>query len=82
METTTATPSAFLRMPQVMKKVGLSKSIIYSRISEGTFPPPVSLGGRAVAWVDSEIQAWIEARIAAARDQIPNPTLATEGGHV
>jgi prophage regulatory protein len=40
---------------------------IYLKISEGTFPSPISLGGRSVGWLESEIDAWIEERIAYTR---------------
>ena len=52
-----------MRLPEVMAKTGLGRSAIYERIAEGTFPKPVALGGRAVAWVSDEIEAWIMARI-------------------
>lgn len=52
-----------MRLPEVMAKTGLGRSAIYERIAEGTFPKPVSLGGRAVAWVSDEVEAWIMARI-------------------
>jgi prophage regulatory protein len=58
---------AILRLPVVKARTGLSRSTIYLRISEGTFPRPVSLGGRAVGWVESEIQQWLETRIEASR---------------
>jgi prophage regulatory protein len=45
----------------------LSKSAVYVRIAQGTFPKPVSLGGRSVAWVEAEVTAWMNARIAASR---------------
>jgi prophage regulatory protein len=51
-----------LRFPSVRDTVGLSHSTIYSRIAEGTFPKPVSLGGRAVGWLESEIEAWIQSK--------------------
>ena len=56
-----------LRLPAVKTSTGLSRSTIYLRISEGTFPRPVSLGGRAVGWLEAEIQEWLERRIAASR---------------
>ncbi len=56
-----------LRLPAVKARTGLSRSTIYLRVSEGTFPKPVSLGGRAVGWVESEIQQWLEQRIEASR---------------
>lgn len=52
-----------MRLPEVTAKTGLGRSAIYERIAEGTFPKPVSLGGRAVAWVSDEVEAWIMARI-------------------
>lgn len=52
-----------LRLPAVKARTGLSRSTIYLRVSGGTFPKPVSLGGRAVGWIESEIQEWLERRI-------------------
>lgn len=49
-----------IRLNQVIARTGLSRSRIYQYISEDKFPSNVSLGGRSVAWVDSEISAWIE----------------------
>lgn len=56
-----------LRLPAVKLRTGLSRSTIYLRVSEGTFPAPVSLGARAVGWVESEIDDWIAQRIAESR---------------
>jgi prophage regulatory protein len=58
---------SILRLPAVKTRTGLSRSTIYLRVSQGTFPRPVSLGGRAVGWVDEEIQLWVAERIAASR---------------
>jgi prophage regulatory protein len=55
-----------LRLPQVKATTGLSKSTIYSRIAEGTFPKQISLGPRLVVWVDSDIQKWIAEKVSAA----------------
>lgn len=55
-----------VRLREVIARTGLSRSTIYDRMSQGTFPSPVSLGGgRAVAWVESEVNDWIHARIKA-----------------
>ena len=59
--------TSILRLPAVKARTGLSRSTIYLRVSEGAFPKPVSLGGRAVGWVESEIQQWLEQRIEASR---------------
>jgi prophage regulatory protein len=56
-----------LRRRQVEARTGLSCSVIYERIAQGTFPAPVELGPKSVAWVESEISDWVEARIAAPR---------------
>ena len=56
-----------LRLPAVKASTGLSRSTIYLRISEGTFPQPVSLGGRAVGWLEAEIQDWLQQCVASSR---------------
>ena len=56
-----------LRLPQVKSRTGLSRSTIYLRISEGKFPAPISIGERAVGWLDLDIDAWLEARIKSSR---------------
>jgi prophage regulatory protein len=48
-----------LRRKQVENRTGLSRSTIYLRIQEGTFPKPVSLGTRAVGWLENEIDSWV-----------------------
>ncbi len=50
---------SILRLPAVMARTGLSRSTIYSRIKQGTFPRQVSLGGRAVGWYESDIEEWL-----------------------
>lgn len=56
-----------LRLPQVKQTTGLSKSTIYARIAEGTFPKQIPLGPRLVVWVESDIQNWIAEQVASAR---------------
>jgi prophage regulatory protein len=56
-----------LRLPNVRASTGLSRSTIYLRISQGTFPKPVKLGGRAVGWVRTEVQEWLQRQIEASR---------------
>ena len=52
-------PSRILRLRSVVDLVGLSRSTIYKRVSEGKFPKPLSLGGHAVGWRESEVQEWL-----------------------
>jgi prophage regulatory protein len=58
---------SMLRRCDVQCRTGLSRSTIYRRVAEGTFPKPVSLGGRTVGWIAAEIQDWLERQIAASR---------------
>ena len=60
-------PHKLLRLPQVKATTGLSKSSIYSRIAEGTFPKQIPLGPRLVVWVESDIQNWIAEQVKASR---------------
>lgn len=56
-----------LRLPKVKERTGLSRSTIYLKISRGEFPKPISLGARAVGFIEAEIEAWLESRIAQSR---------------
>ena len=56
-----------LRRKQVQARTGLSRSTIYVRVAEGTFPRPVSLGARAVGWIESEIEDWLRRQIRQSR---------------
>jgi prophage regulatory protein len=58
-----------LRLPDVKRSTGLSRSTIYLRITQGAFPKPISLGGRAVGWLETEIQQWLQRRIDASRGE-------------
>jgi prophage regulatory protein len=58
-----------LRLPAVKARTGLSRSTIYLRIAAGTFPAPVSLGARAVGWIESEIDAWLSTMVDRSRRQ-------------
>lgn len=52
----------FIRIKEVRQRTGLGTSTIYKRMNEGTFPPNVSLGPRMSAWVESEVDAWINSQ--------------------
>ncbi len=58
----TNAPQRLLRLPEVLQRVALSKSTLYARVREGSFPRPVHLGSLS-AWVESEIDAWIAVQI-------------------
>jgi prophage regulatory protein len=60
--------TTILKLPKVKARSGLSRSSIYLKISENSFPAPISLGGkRAIGWIESEVQAWIEEQIKLSR---------------
>ncbi len=54
--------TTLLRLPQVESTCGLKKSAIYARIKEGTFPAPVMLGPKSVAWRSDEVTHWVDSR--------------------
>lgn len=58
----TLTTTRLLRMPQVLERVGLKKTVVYERIKAGTFPKPIKLGS-ASAWPDNEVEAWIAQQV-------------------
>jgi len=51
-------PKQFLRLPEVKKIVGFGKTTIYAKIANGTFPEPVQIGPRMVAWDENAIAEW------------------------
>lgn len=51
-------PEKYLRLPAVENLTALRKSSIYSAVKAGTFPKPIRLGARAVAWKESDIAVW------------------------
>ncbi|ENH7395710.1 AlpA family transcriptional regulator [Vibrio vulnificus] len=53
-------PMRFLKLKEVMEKTALSRSAIYRKMNEDQFPQSISLGDRAVAWVESEVDEWME----------------------
>ncbi|VAW66627.1 hypothetical protein MNBD_GAMMA08-912 [hydrothermal vent metagenome] len=56
-----------LRLPAVINRTGISRSTIYLMMSKKQFPLPISLGDRAVGWLEDEINSWLENRIEASR---------------
>jgi len=60
---------SILRRKQVEARIGLTRSPIYARMKAGTFPRPISLGGgRAVGWIESEIDEWLAAQVTKSRE--------------
>ena len=54
----------FIKLKEVMAKTGLARATVYKHIANDKFPKSVSLGERAVAWVENEVEEWMLERIA------------------
>lgn len=81
-----APPTIILRIAEVRRRTGLSRSTIYARITpdprrpreyDPTFPVPIRLGARAVGWIAAEVDAWVAARVAETRCPPASPTAPT-----
>ena len=63
----------FIRLPEVLTRTGYGRTTIYRKMEDGSFPRSVKLGGppidpnvfdsRAIAWIEDEVDQWIEDRI-------------------
>ncbi|MBX7259893.1 MAG: AlpA family phage regulatory protein [Candidatus Hydrogenedentes bacterium] len=51
-----------------MDRTGLRRSSILDGVVRGNFPSPIKLSSRAVGWLESDVNGWIESRIAASRN--------------
>jgi prophage regulatory protein len=56
-----------LRLNEVKTRTGLGRSTIYLRIAQGSFPKSIALGERAVGWLESDLDEWINERISQSR---------------
>lgn len=52
-----------IRIKNVIELTGKSRSAIYADMANGTFPRPIAIGTRSVAWQLSEVDKWIESKI-------------------
>lgn len=59
---TTEIKDRILRLNEVKARAGIGRTSIYMWMKEGNFPQSVHLGGRAIGWVESEIDEWIKTR--------------------
>lgn len=53
----------FIRIAEVKEITGKSRSAIYADMADGTFPQSILIGARSVAWAESDIAAWVKAKI-------------------
>jgi prophage regulatory protein len=59
---TNVSPNCLSKLETVKKFTGLSKSSIYSFIKNGSFPTPIRIGKRAVAWRTEDLEKWVNSR--------------------
>lgn len=59
-----------IRLSVVLRRTGYSKAWIYRLISQGKFPTSVKIGTRAIAFIESEIDDWINQRIVESRKEV------------
>src|SRR4051794_2631400 len=52
-------PEQLLRITKVQDRTGLSRASVWRLVRDASFPAPVRIGRRAVAWLDTEIDSWI-----------------------
>ncbi len=77
----------FIRLPEVLTRTGYGRTTIYRKMEDGSFPRSVKLGGpleapnafdcRAVAWIEDEVEQWIESRIDE-RDSVSTDAFAVQ----
>lgn len=56
-----------IRLPAVKEKTGLSRSSIYLRMTKEEFPRSISLGDRAIGWLEADIEQWLDDKVAASK---------------
>ena len=61
--------TGYVRERTVLRHIPWGRSTLWSKAKSGEFPKPVKLGGRSSAWVKSEIEQWVQARINARKTQ-------------
>lgn len=72
MANVTTTPNTLIKLPEVKRRTTLSTSEIYRRLEAGTFPKQIKLGAKAVAWLEHEVNAWIDERVAESKEEASN----------
>ncbi len=60
-------PESFIRLKKVEDRTGLKKSMVYDLMSKDEFPKSIKIGDRAVAWIESEVDQWIQNKIPESR---------------
>jgi len=77
----------FIRLPEVLSRTGYGRTSIYRKMEDGSFPRSIKLGGppvdpeafdsRAVAWIENEVEQWIDSMIEG-RDSVSTDAFAVQ----
>ncbi|CDH18170.1 putative phage-related protein [Xenorhabdus bovienii str. kraussei Quebec] len=70
MLTITTLRANLIRLPEVQRRTGYGKAWIYKLIADNKFPKQVKIGTRSIAFIESEIDDWIDQRIAESRGEV------------
>jgi prophage regulatory protein len=70
----------FLRLPEVLRRTGLSRTALYEQIKNKAFPKPIRIAKRSVAWTDEDVNRWCNDRIALSRLETESETTTVQGG--
>ncbi|WP_405229564.1 helix-turn-helix transcriptional regulator [Lentisalinibacter sediminis] len=73
--------TTIIRLPEVIRRTGLSRSTIYSRMRDGTFPMNIPLGPKCVGWSVDEIEDFLRDRIAHRDARIGSRCLSRKSPH-
>ncbi|MCV6588316.1 MAG: AlpA family transcriptional regulator [Marinobacterium sp.] len=58
-----------IRRKDLLLQIGFTESMLYEQVTAGTFPKPIKIGPKAVAWLESEVNEWLNQRIALRDDE-------------
>jgi prophage regulatory protein len=58
----------FLKLPEVLSRIPISRSQLYRMVAAGQFPKPHDLGARSVVWLESDLDSWIAERVSITRN--------------
>lgn len=69
---------ALIRKKEVLRRTGFSNATLYNKLKDNDFCKPVKIGSRSIAFVEAEVDAWIDQRI---QDRDQQPKLLPKGGN-
>ena len=71
----------FLRLPQVMRRVGLSKPQLYKLMAQNEFPSQIKICSRISVWLESDVVQWMQEQVQRNQEESPLDTVKTGATH-